>query len=376
MTISRTLKALTALSSLNFPSLSPTSPISAEQNLVLADCGIGTNPENQTWSTSRQMNWYNGPIWIAPPEVDPASPAQVIEMPYGNGKYPWNYEGASATFSNGETWSAWIEDGTSEPLRAGKAMSTKDGGTTLWCYTYRGRNLGPSASGNTTCVSAFVCNHLENGPTPWSSFPLTDAPPDNNATSSTDTPVHNTSVVNTLNVKIDVSPRPAVWHGTINHFLSSILFTTEGICSPNSFSSRLNSTVTARCQGANHSPLNFLPVLFNVLKNLGSLSGTGSYFEHNHGPAPFANDTSDDTVTLPSTFNLTVFDSASGELKGFIGYEIKWSEPAIGIHCNECNITKFDEDYNNAIASAFDVLYPAYSQIVIESQCTFSVLCW
>ncbi|KAK1996347.1 hypothetical protein LX36DRAFT_723455 [Colletotrichum falcatum] len=372
MTISRTLKALTAMSSLN---LQHHAHVNTDQNLVLADCGIGSNLENATWSTSRQMNWYKGSVWSTPAETDPALPDLLVQMPYGHGKYPWNFEGASATFPNGETWSAWIEDGTPETLRAGKAMSTKDGGTTLWCYTYRGRPLGPSVSGNSTCTSAFVCNYLETGPTPWARAPGAAVPSDN-GTVFTDTSNNSSAVGNTLAVKVEVSPRPALWYGTINQFLSSIIFTNSGICSPNSFSNRLNSTVTARCQGTNDTPLNFLPIFFNVLKNLGSLPGPDGYFIHNRGPAPFANDTADDTLTLPATFNLTTYDMATGNLKGFIGYEIVWPEQGMGVHCNDCNTTEFDTNYNAAVASAFDVLYPTYSQVVIESKCTFNTLCW
>ncbi|KAI3552175.1 hypothetical protein CABS01_06512 [Colletotrichum abscissum] len=375
MTFSRTLKAFTVISSLNPFNLHRLAPSNADQNLVLADCGIGSNPENLTWSTSRQMNWYKGAIWSTPAETDPAPPDMVVEMPYNDGKYPWNYEGASATFSNGDTWSTWIEDGTPELLRAGKAMSTKDGGTTLWCYTYRGRPISMSASGNSTCISAFICNHLENGPTPWARLPGVWVPTDN-GTGSTGGTNKPSAEGRTLSVKVEVSPRPAIWYGTIAHFLSSILFTTDGYCSPYPFSNRLNSTVTAHCQGTNATPLNFLPVFFNALKNLGTVPGSDGYFVYNHGPAPFANDTSDDTLTLPATFNLTAYDMATGELKGFIGYEIQWPEPGMGIHCSECNATKFNDEYNTAIASAFDVLYPAYSEVVIESNCTFATLCW
>ncbi|KAK2044886.1 hypothetical protein LZ31DRAFT_618238 [Colletotrichum somersetense] len=372
MTISRTLKALTAMSSLN---LQRHAPVNTNQNLVLADCGIGYNPENTTWSTSRQMNWYNGPVWSTPAETSPANPDLLVQMPYDDGKYPWNFQGASATFPNGETWSAWIEDGTPETLRAGKAMSTKDGGTTLWCYTYRGRPLGPSVSGNSTCTSAFVCNHLETGPTPWARIPPGFVPSDN-GTVFTDTPNNSSAANDTLTVQVELSPRLALLQGTINQFLSSIIFTTSGICSPNPFSNRLNSTVTAHCQGTNGTPLNFLPIFFNVLKNLGSLTDPDGYFIHTHGPAPFANDTSDDTLTLPTTFNLTAYDMATGNLKGFIGYEIMWPEQNMGIHCYECNTTDFDPNYTTAVASAFDVLYPTYSQIVIESKCTYDILCW
>ncbi|KAF9877034.1 hypothetical protein CkaCkLH20_05300 [Colletotrichum karsti] len=370
MSVVNTFQAASAFSAVIQPAVSMVNPA---QNLVLADCGIGTNPLNQSWSTSRQMNWYRGPIWSSPDETDPASPDLVVEMPYSDGKYPWNFEGASATFSNGETWSAWIEDGTPEPLRAGKALSTKDGGTTLWCYTYRGRPVSASASSATSCVSAFVCNHREDGPTSWS----VGAPVDNGTVLATPpSPAANVSIGGVLGIKVDASPRSAVWYGTIDHFLSSIIFTTEGICSPNPFANRRNSSVTARCQGSYGTPLNILPILFNVFKNLGSLPAPDGLFVHNFGAAPFANDTSDDTVVLPATFNLTVSDSTSGEVKGYMGYEMKWPEPELGIHCSECNNTKFNENYNTAIASAFQALQPIYSEVIIESRCTLDVLCW
>ncbi|KAF6813215.1 hypothetical protein CSOJ01_04726 [Colletotrichum sojae] len=347
------------------------------QNLVLADCGIGTNPVNESWSTSRQMNWYTGPVWTSPDETNIFLPNMVAEMPYGNGEYPWNFKGASATFPGGDTWSAWIEDGTPEPLLAGKAMSTKGGGTTLQCYTYRGRPVGPSASSDTNCVSAFVCNH-RNGPTPWASIPApgTPPPPPDNNTVFTNPPSTNVSFGGVLGINVEASPRYAVWYGTIGHLLSSIIFTNDGVCSPKPFANRRNSTVTARCRGSYGTPLNILPVLFEAFKNLGSLPGSDGLFVHNHGPAPFANDTSDDTVTLPSAFNLTVSDTITGEVKGFMGYEITWPEQTIGIHCHECNTTKFDDVYNAAIASAFQMLQPIYSQVVIESKCTQDVLCW
>ncbi|KAL0943471.1 uncharacterized protein CTRU02_201358 [Colletotrichum truncatum] len=368
MPLLNTFQAATAMSAAIIqPTFATTNPI---QNLVLADCGIGTNPLNETWSTSRQMNWYQGSIWSSSADLSPTSPDLVVEMPYGDGRYPWSFHGASATFSNGDTWSAWIEDGTPEPLRAGKAMGTKDGGTTLWCYTYRGRPVGVTPSGNTTCVSAFVCNHREDGPTPW----VTGASPSNGTAAIT--PPTDTSFGGILSVKTEASPRRGVWSGTISHFLSSIIFTSEGICSPNPFANGLNSSVITRCQGSYNTPLNILPVLFNAFKNLGSLPGPDGLFVHNHGAAPFANDTSDDTVTLPVTFNLTVSDTITGEVKGYMGYEMKWPETAIGIHCNECNTTKFNENYNAAIASAFQALHPIYSQVVIESKCTLDVLCW
>ncbi|CAI0653050.1 unnamed protein product [Colletotrichum noveboracense] len=370
MALINTLHAASAMSSIIQPSFAMTNP---NQNLVLADCGIGTNPLNESWSTSRQMNWYKGSIWPSSDETGFFSPDMMVEMPYGDGEYPWNFKGASATFSNGETWSAWIEDGTPEPLRAGKAMSTKDGSTTLWCYTYRGRPVGPSATGPTSCQSAFVCNHREDGPTPWS----VGTTPDNGTVFTVPpAPPANVSFGGILGVKVDVSPRPAVWYGTINHFLSSIIFTTEGICSPNPFANRMNSSVITRCKGSYGTPLNILPVLFNVFKNLGSLPASDGLFFHNHGAAPFANDTSDDTVVLPTTFNLTVTDTISGEVKGYMGYEMMWPERSLGIHCNECNNTKFNDAYNSAIASAFQALHPIYSEVIVESQCTHDVLCW
>ncbi|KAG7106383.1 hypothetical protein HYQ44_013979 [Verticillium longisporum] len=142
------------------------------QNLVLADCGIGTNPENATWSTSRQINWYHDAIWPTSEEINPIAPDQAVEMPYGDGKYPWNFEGASAILPNGDLWSVWINDGTPEPERAGRASSPMNGGTELWCYTYRNRPISTAVSNSSSiCVTAFICNHLGTGPTPWTTAP-------------------------------------------------------------------------------------------------------------------------------------------------------------------------------------------------------------
>ncbi|TDZ68389.1 hypothetical protein CTRI78_v002120 [Colletotrichum trifolii] len=412
MVLLNTIKAAAAMSAIldvNKSSAQPYSP----QNLVLADCGIGTNSSNITWSTSRQMNWYKGPVWLSAAEDDPVTPDLAVEMPYGDGQYPWTYKGASAVFPNGDTWSVWIEDGTAEPLRAGKAMGTKDGGTTLACYTYRrplGASIAANGQGGTHCVSAFVCNNGKDGPrsalppASTSDDPVPDAPipsiavPGASATgapdlgaSSSDTPgpgpaapdngttyqppFANSSSA-TLGISVEMSPRPVVWYGTVSHFLSSVRFTSSGICSPAPFENGENSTVTARCQGTVDSPINILPILFDAFKNLGSLSGPGFFAVTPGSSAPFANASSDTTLTLPATFNMTVSDEATGIVMGYMGYEVTTPEHSLGIHCYECNATKFTDNYNSAIAAAFNVLQPVYTQVAIKSRCTFDMVCW
>ncbi|RXG44496.1 hypothetical protein VDGE_20723 [Verticillium dahliae] len=250
------------------------------QNLVLADCGIGTNPENATWSTSRQINWYHDAIWPTSEEINPIAPDQAVEMPYGDGKYPWNFEGASAILPNGDLWSVWINDGTPEPERAGRASSPKNGGTELWCYTYRNRPISTAVSNSSSiCVTAFICNHLGTGPTPWTTAPGAPVqnpppappgasgspvppsppgipgpppspappgqsepappspPPPPSTPPAAELPPSPTSPsapenARSLKVSVDLSPKPAVWLGTVDAFLSSIKVAATNICQP------------------------------------------------------------------------------------------------------------------------------------------------
>ena len=139
-----------------------------DEDLILCDCGIGDDKAQPNWSTSRQMNWYKQITWPDSGYAYPNAPDMAVEVPYRNGKYPWNPSGATATMPNGDVWTAYIQDGTPDGFKAGTAVSTKDGKDMLNCWAYRGRPV--SAAVNTTltknaiCWTAFVCNHADAPP--------------------------------------------------------------------------------------------------------------------------------------------------------------------------------------------------------------------
>ena len=139
------------------------------EDLILCDCGIGDNPDQPDWSTSRQMNWYQDITWPSSAYKYPDAPDMAVEIPFKEGWYPWVPSGATATMPNGDVWTAYIEDGTPDGFKAGSAVTTKDSGQILNCWAYRGRPV--SAAINKTvnhdaiCWSAFVCNR-DNHPPP------------------------------------------------------------------------------------------------------------------------------------------------------------------------------------------------------------------
>ncbi|KAH6691331.1 hypothetical protein F5X68DRAFT_188444 [Plectosphaerella plurivora] len=356
-----------------------------QQNLVLADCGIGDNPENITWSTSRQMNWYSGAIWASSNELNPATPDQVVELPYGDGKYPWNYQGASATMPNGDLWTVWIEDGTPEPQRAGRAESSREDGTDLICYTYRDRPISTSISNaNTICVTAFVCNHRENGPTPWSSTgeapPSPPQPPPPASELPPVPPPEPTSApppaedpepdLRTLRVATQFSPKPAMWLGTADTLIASIEIR-NGFCDPNPVRNGLNSTVTFTCSIMNQT-LDVYPLFLNAIRNLGSHSGPGGWFGSSTGLNP--NATSDDRLRLPQTGSFVATDDDTGDLQGTFGWAVV-NAPTMVSHCFACNNSYFDPEYDTAMSSAFVPMYPTYNRFVLQSKCTSPVVC-
>ncbi|PNH40740.1 hypothetical protein VD0004_g6298 [Verticillium dahliae] len=391
------------------------------QNLVLADCGIGTNPENATWSTSRQINWYHDAIWPTSEEINPIAPDQAVAMPYGDGKYPWNFEGASAILPNGDLWSVWINDGTPEPERAGRASSPKNGGTELWCYTYRNRPISTAVSNSSSiCVTAFICNHLGTGPTPWTTAPGAPVqnpppappgasgspvppsppgipgpppspappgqsepappspPPPPSTPPAAELPPSPTSPsapenARSLKVSVDLSPKPAVWLGTVDAFLSSIKVAATNICQPLPIANGQTSNITVNCQAVNESAIQYLPILFQVVRNLGAQSDAGHWFRSS--PGLRVNDTSDDTFQLPQDFRLIATDEATSQVQAFISWEVESTARSSVLNCSRCDPSKFDTAYGQAILAPFSGLAPYYSRLLVESKCFPEVVC-
>lgn len=131
-----------------------------KEELILADCGIGTLP-NPTHSKSRYMGYYsagrspkggNNP-WV--------NPDMIANVPW-DGSYPWRPQGAKATFPNGDVFEVWInpaiKDWAQSKDYAGDAVH-KYGNVGFKCWAEHGRHVFSLTDG-TKCTSAYICWHL------------------------------------------------------------------------------------------------------------------------------------------------------------------------------------------------------------------------
>ncbi|KAK4118992.1 hypothetical protein N657DRAFT_675189 [Parathielavia appendiculata] len=123
------------------------------ENLVLADCGIGLGVNGG--STSREMIYYPGDVWTANGQTN--KPTMMVNVPW-NGAYPWGPQGAFATMPNGDKWSIWINDKIKDPNAAGDAYHSMESNKPLKCYSYHKDKVYQLADGK-WCSSAYVCNH-------------------------------------------------------------------------------------------------------------------------------------------------------------------------------------------------------------------------
>jgi hypothetical protein len=130
------------------------------ENLVLADCGIGTQP-NPTDSTSRQMMYYSGDVWN--PDGSANRPTMMVNVPW-DGSYPWRNGGVSAVTPNGDKFTALISPKATDPSVAGFAFHTYDPHSFL-CFSLHKDRLYQLDDG-TWCSSAYVCNHKQTPPQP------------------------------------------------------------------------------------------------------------------------------------------------------------------------------------------------------------------
>jgi len=127
------------------------------ENLVLADCGIGTIPGQPTWSTSREVLYYPSDVWTI--DGTPNRPTMMANVPW-DGSYPWRSNGVDVKLPNGDKFSIKISPGIPDLGWAGWATHTYDS-TTLICWAFHQERLYKLDDGK-WCSAAYVCNHRNN----------------------------------------------------------------------------------------------------------------------------------------------------------------------------------------------------------------------
>jgi hypothetical protein len=138
--------------------LSNVTPLAASQNtpnenLVLADCGIGLGENGG--STSREVIYYNGDVWTGQGD-NTYKPTMMVNIPW-SGHYPWT-DGVEFTLPNGDLFGAYVDVNIKDPGKAGIAMHSYEMEHPLSCYSYHRDRVFQLADGK-WCSSAYVCNH-------------------------------------------------------------------------------------------------------------------------------------------------------------------------------------------------------------------------
>lgn len=73
----------------------------ANEHVVLAECGIGKDPEHPEWADSFYAFYYSGEVWTDASEtaVNPANTQGKVEW---DGSYPWRESGRAFKTENGD----------------------------------------------------------------------------------------------------------------------------------------------------------------------------------------------------------------------------------------------------------------------------------
>lgn len=367
-----------------------------KEDLILCDCGTGDNPDHPTWSTSRQMNWYQDISW-PPAAYDyprPSAPNMAVEVPYNDGHYPWIPEGVTAKLSNGEVWTAYIEDGTPDGFKAGSAVTTKEGGQMLNCWAYRGRPvssaLNKTVNPEAICWSAFVCNR-EDHPPPrpddmgtQSATPTASSKPTSSVWFSTPavptvTPGEPTPTAQPetgkLFITAGVSPRFLNYNNTWASFISHFAWDkTTGRCISQPVRGT-GYTMNFDCAGIQiDSDSHMTPLLIKALYDVGLNS---TWFNQNpivpgqnNGPRR-TNQTS--WVVMPDAFSLQAVGNTD-EPAGFLRYNTTYDEFLTG-PCSVCDRNRFDEEFFGPIIEAMKGTYPRYFTYNVQAQCHPWMVC-
>lgn len=366
------------------------------EDLILCDCGIGDDSKHPEWSTSRQINWYQDIAWPESAYKYPDAPDMYVEVPYNEGKYPWIPEGVTATLSNGDVWTAYIEDGTPDGFKAGSAVTTKEGGHMLNCWAYRGRPV--SAAVNTTvadpaiCWSAFVCNRDSKPPkrpddmgSPTSSastssaapttsvFSETPGTPEPTPTTTGDEPAPTSSPhTGSLLIDTSVNPRFINWPNTWQSFINNFVWDqTTGECvGPPIRSTGYN--ITIECAGVQlDADSHMTLLLIQALRDVGLNS-----LWFNQNPVVPGNDSGNSTswVVMPEAFSIQAVDASNQHVVGHLSYTTKYDSFLTG-PCSTCDTARFNSNFFDPIIGAMQGSYPIFNSYTVQAECDPWMVC-
>lgn len=361
-------------------------------DLILCDCGIGDNKDHPSWSTSRQINWYDVITWPDSAKKYPNAPDKAVEIPYNDGKYPWTPEGVTATLPGGDVWTVYIEDGTPDGFKAGTAVTTKGQGESLNCWAYRGRPVSAAINKTVTddaiCWTAFVCNSDDEAPpfpgdmsSPTTTAESKSAPPSTTFVSQTPATPTTTGEDSTsepeptsnphtgeLLVTADVDPRFINWENTWESFINRFVWDkSSGRCVSNPIAGK-SYNITVECGGIQVDADSHMTLLMiQALRDVGSSS---LWFNQNPtipgGTAP--NATHPEWVVMPEAFTLTATDVEHQKVVGYISYKTTYDGFLTG-PCSTCETKRFNKNFFDPIIAAMQGSYPLFNKFLVQGEC-------
>lgn len=364
------------------------------EDLILADCGIGDNKAHPGWSTSRQVNWYQDIQWPDDVSKFPPPPDLEVEVPYADGTYPWNPKGTTVKLSNGVVWTAYINPRIADGQPAGSAVTTKEGGQELTCYAYRGRPV--SAAINTTvnadavCLTAFVCNRDNRAPprpsgmeNPTSTLETSSAPPATTTFVSQPpaTPSPTGGEPNPpadpnagkLFVSILLNPRFINWPNTWQAFIEKFSWDRNtGKCVGEPVKGD-GYTINIDCAGIQIDSDSHLTLI--MIKALHDLGMNSTFFNQNPTVPGKRNSTADHWVVMPESFSLQAIDVSHQKTIGYLAYNTTYDNFLTG-PCSSCQSERFNKDFFDPVLEAVKGTYPLYNSYNIQAQCSPWMTCW
>ncbi|KAK2132545.1 hypothetical protein NOF04DRAFT_1205004 [Fusarium oxysporum II5] len=364
------------------------------EDLVLADCGIGDNKAHPGWSTSRQVNWYQDIQWPDDVSKFPPPPDLEVEVPYADGTYPWNPKGTTVKLSNGVVWTAYINPRIADGQPAGSAVTTKEGGQELTCYAYRGRPV--SAAINTTvnadavCLTAFVCNRdnrapprpsgmenptstLETSPAPPATTTFVSQPPATPSPTGGEPNPPADPNAGKLFVSILLSPRFINWPNTWQAFIEKFSWDRDsGKCVTEPVKGD-GYTINIDCAGIQiDSDSHMTLIMIKILHDIGMSS---TFFNQNPTVPGKRNSTADHWMVMPESFSLQAIDVSHQKTIGYLAYNTTYNNFLAG-PCSSCQSERFNKDFFDPALEAVKGTYPLYNSYNIQAQCSPWMACW
>lgn len=364
------------------------------EDLILADCGIGDNKAHPKWSTSRQVNWYKDIKWPEDASSFPAAPDLSVEVPYAGGQYPWNPKGTTVKLSNGVVWTAYINPAVADGMPAGSTVTTKEGGQELNCFAYRGRPvsaaLNKTVTDDAVCLSAFVCNRDKQAPprpsdmsSPTSTLQTKPAPPATtfvstspatpSPTGGNEPPPPADPNAGKLFVNALVSPRFINWPNTWQAFIEKFSWDRQtGKCVAQPVKGD-GYTINIDCAGIQIDSDSHLTLL--LIKSLNDLGMNSTLFNQNPIVPGKRNTTADHWVVMPEAFSLQAIDVAHQNTVGYLSYNTSYDNFLSG-PCSSCDTKRFDTQFFSPILAAMKGTYPRYNSYNVEAQCSPWMACY